>query len=221
MAHRLARLLALGFLLAVALAAAVAASSARAHDGADHGQGGTGQAPAADTARVDLRDLELIDRTGKRVRFASEAIGGRIVAIDFIYTTCTTICPVLSAIFAQVQDHMGERLGRDALLVSISIDPTRDTPRRLDAMARKFGAGPGWLWLTGKKRFVDQVLEGLDAYTPVFEDHASMILIGDPERGLWTRLFGFSSPDDIAARLEHLIAARAAKTTWNMSGRMK
>ena len=137
----------------------------------------------------------------------------RIVAIDFVYTSCTTICPVLSALFAQVQDELGPRLGKEVWLVSMSIDPTRDTPKRMSAEAEKFGAGPGWLWLTGPKNDVDRVLAGLDAYTPAFEDHASMILIGDAKRGVWRRLFGFVSPEDIVAVIDELAAARAATNT--------
>ena len=180
------------------------------HDGKDHG---TGKAPAEASAKVKLLDLELIDKDGKAVRFESEAVAGRIVAIDFIYTTCTTICPVLSALMAQVQDGLGARLGEEVRLISISIDPTRDTPRRLADYAKKFGAGPGWVWLTGEKRKVDQVLIELGAYTPDFIDHPPMLVIGDAARGTWSRHVGLPNPDDIVARLEKLVAARHATRT--------
>ena len=137
----------------------------------------------------------------------------RIVAINFVYTTCTTICPVLSALFAQVQDQLGPRLGAEVRLVSMSIDPARDTPKRMAAEAAKFDAAPGWLWLTGRKNDVDRVLMGLDAYAPAFEEHASMILIGDAERGVWRRLFGFPAPDEIVAVIDEFAAARAASNT--------
>jgi len=206
---------------ALALAAvliAVAAGPASAHDASKHKKEGAGllaPKPVETTSAIDVKllDLELVDRSGSPVRFKSEAMADRIVAIDFVYTTCTTICPVLSALFAQVQDQLGERLGKEARLVSLSIDPTRDTPKRMAAEARKFGAGPNWVWLTGQKQAVDKVLAGLDAYTPDFESHASMILIGDAKRGTWIRLFGFPSPDDIVARIEALIAAREKTET--------
>jgi protein SCO1/2 len=204
--------------LAAAALIAMAAGPLSAHEASKHTKGGAGLlAPkpveAAGANDVKLLDLELVDRGGDPVRFKSEAMADRIVAIDFIYTTCTTICPVLSALFAQVQDQLGARLGKEAWLVSLSLDPTRDTPKRLDAQARKFGAGPGWLWLTGQKTVVDRVLAGLDAYTADFESHASVILIGDAKRGTWIRLFGFPSPDEIVARIEELIAARQKSET--------
>jgi len=117
---------------------------------------------------------------------------------------------VLSAVFAQVQDQLGPRLGKEVWLASISIDPVRDTPKRMAAEAAKFGAGPGWLWLTGRKDMVDRVLLGLDSYAAAFEEHASVILIGDAQRGVWRRLYGFPAPEDIVAILDELAAARGS-----------
>ncbi len=186
------------------------------HDGKDHGKGAApaeAAPPAEASAKVKLLDLEMIDKDGKTLRFESEAVGGRIVAIDFVYTTCTTICPVLSALMAQVQDGLGERLGEEIRLISISIDPSRDTPRRLADYAKKFGAGPGWVWLTGEKRKVDQVLIALGAYTPNFIDHPPMLVIGDATRGTWSRQVGLPAPDEVVARLQELVAARHTTRT--------
>jgi protein SCO1/2 len=194
-----------------ALLAALALAPALAHDAPDHA--GPAPARAAETVKLTLQDLELVDQDGRPLRFRSEALGDRIVAIDFIYTTCTTICPVLSSLFAEVQDRLGERLGRELWLISISVDPIRDTPRRLRAYARKFGSRPGWIWLTGAKPAVDKVLVGLGAYTAAIEDHPPMFLIGDAGRGRWTRLNGFPDPGEIVERLDQLRAMhRAAET---------
>ena len=199
---------------ATAVILAVSASGpGLAHDGSKHKNhswslGTPAQTDVVEATKVELLDLELLDRHGKPVRFQSQAVAGRIVVIDFVYTTCTTICPILSAVMAQVQDRLGARLGTEVRPISISIDPTRDTPERLDAYARKFGAGPEWIWLTGQKPAVDQVLIGLDAYTPNFVDHASSVLIGDARKNNWTRLFGFPSPEEILAHVDELVTAR-------------
>ena len=153
------------------------------------------------------------NQDGEPIEFSSEAIGDRIVAIDFVYTTCSTICPVISSVFTQVQEELGDHMGRDVWLLSISIDPTRDTPERLRDYADKFGAGPGWIWLTGPKTTVDRVLIGLDAYNADIVDHPSVVLIGDGRSGRWTRRLGFPVPEDIVARLEQLVAARDATQT--------
>jgi protein SCO1/2 len=163
--------------------------------------------PGASTA-VQLHDRDLLTQDGESVRFATDIVGDRIVVVDFVYTTCTTVCPVLSAIFGQMQERLGERLGREVMLVSLSVDPGRDTPARLKAYAARHKARPGWVWLTGDKTAVDQVLEGLGAYTPDFEDHPSMVLVGDGNAGNWTRFFGFPGPDQLMAAVDRLAVAR-------------
>jgi len=135
-------------------------------------------------------------------------IGDRIVVMDFVYTSCTTVCPVISAVFGQVQDKLGEQLGDEVVLVSVSVDPVRDTPQRLKAYAATHNAKPGWIWLTGGKRTMDEVLDGLGAYSPNFEDHPSMVLVGDGRSGEWSRFFGFPSPDRIMDQVNALQAAR-------------
>jgi protein SCO1/2 len=153
--------------------------------------------PAAESADIDLRDRLLLDQNGDELMFVGDVIGDNIVVMDFVYTTCTTICPVLSALFTQVQAKLGDAVGDEVMLVSMSVDPVRDTPQRLKAYSAKHRAGEGWLWLTGPKADVEDVLTGLGAYTPSFEDHPSMVLIGDGETGEWKRLFGFPNPDRI------------------------
>lgn len=160
-------------------------------------------------ADIVLKDLTLIDQDGKDVDFVTDVIADRVVVVDFVYTTCTTVCPVLSALFGQVQQRLGARLGEQVSLVSISVDPARDTPQRLKAYAERHKAKPGWVWLTGPKTSLNQVLEGLDAYTPNFEDHAAMVLVGDGRTGQWLRFLGFPSPDRIMDQVDALLAARS------------
>ena len=160
----------------------------------------------AESTRVDLLDHTLVDQHGKKVKFVSDVIGDRIVVMDFV---CTTVCPVLSAVFGQVQNRLGDRLGDDVVLVSVSVDPVRDTPQRLKAYSKIHKAQPGWIWLTGKKRTMDEVLDGLGAYSPNFEDHAAMVLIGDGRGGEWSRLYGFPNPDRIVEQVNALQAARS------------
>ena len=166
--------------------------------------------PAAESADVDLRDRTLVDQDGKDVMFVTDVIGDDIVVMDFVYTTCTTICPVLSALFAQVQDKLGDDVGNGITLVSMSVDPIRDTPQRIKAYSAKHGAGDGWIWLTGDKPVVDDVLTGLGAYSTNFEDHPSMVLIGDGRTGEWQRLFGFPNPDRIVQVVNDMRERRKA-----------
>jgi protein SCO1/2 len=198
--------------------------AAAAHDGHhQHRQ----TAPAdikPNAARVTLHDIQLVDVDGNPVRFKSEAVGDHIVVVSFIYTSCSTICPVTSAILAEVRDHLanklGERFGRDVKFISLTVDPVTDTPERLKDYAASFGSAGGWLWLTGEKSRVDKVLTGLGAYTADFTRHSGAVLVGDARSGSWTRLFGIPNPSHIVDRVEQLLAPREdarASTKGNKS----
>ncbi|WP_207063469.1 SCO family protein [Motiliproteus sp. SC1-56] len=180
--------------------------------GADHSaHQGVFDKPAvqARPITVDLVDIDLVDQEGRALSFAREAVGDKLIALNIFYSTCTTVCPVTSAIFAELQDRLGARLGEEVHLISVTVDPTTDTPARLKAYAGKHGAKPGWLWLTGQKRAVEQVLEGLGLYTDVYTDHPSAVLVGDPLTDEWHRFWGFPGPEQIDAQLHRLEAARA------------
>jgi protein SCO1/2 len=167
--------------------------------------------PALEAAEIDLRNRLVLDQDGQEMEFVADAIGDHIVVMDFVYTTCTTICPVLSALFTQVQTKLGsDVVGKEVRLISMSVDPIRDTPQRLKAYSAKHRAGEGWLWLTGAKPAVDDVLTGLGAYTSNFEDHPTMVLIGDARTGEWKRLFGFPNPDRIVQIVNDMREQRKA-----------
>ncbi len=162
-------------------------------------------------ARVTLTDTPLLDQEGRTLRLKTDAIGDRIVVVDFIYTTCTTVCPVVSAVMAQVQGKLGARAGRDVGLLTVTVDPVRDTPARLKEYGGRHGSGPGWTWLTGPKPQVDEVLKVFGAYTPNFVDHPPLVLVGDAKSGKWMRFFGFPSPDQVVSAVAELTAARGGK----------
>jgi len=157
---------------------------------------------------INLFDLELVNQDGAPVLFKSDVIDGRLIIMDFVYTTCKTACPIQTAIFMRLQEELGQRLGDEVLLVSVSIDPATDIPPRLKAYSQKHNAKPGWIWLTGKKLNVDQVLVGLRAYSSDIVEHPSMILVGDGRHGNWTRYYGFPKVEVILDKLEELKAFR-------------
>jgi protein SCO1/2 len=158
--------------------------------------------------QVTLHDLPLLDQDGKTVRFRTDVVGDRVVVIDTFFTTCTLICPILGAIFADLQDQLGDRLGRDVRLISISVDPLTDIPPRLKAYAGQWEARPGWLFLTGDKKVVDHVLEGLGLYSADFADHPSAFLVGDGKTGEWTRFNGFATPEQLMEKVTALTEKR-------------
>jgi protein SCO1/2 len=158
--------------------------------------------------QVKVLDLPMVDQDGKTVRFRSDVVGDRIVVIDTFFTTCTLICPILGAIFMELQDLAGDRLGKDVALVSISVDPLTDIPPRLKKYGEQWEARPGWVFLTGGKTDVDQVLTGLGLYSANFVDHPSAFLVGDGKTGEWTRFYGFATPEQLMEKVTALSAKR-------------
>ena len=151
-----------------------------------------------DSAKLNIPDTPVLDQNGKRLNFYTDLVKGKTVGINFIFTTCTAICPLLTATFRRVQMELGEHAGRDVRLISISVDPTTDVPERLHAFAARFRAGPGWTFVTGDKVEVDALLAALGAATAEKNDHTPMILIGKEGAGHWTRVYGLSPPATIA-----------------------
>lgn len=162
----------------------------------------------ASTLEVKLLDVGLVDQAGVQRAFRTDVIGDRIAVLNFVYTGCKTSCPMASAVFEQVQEHLAASLGGDVVLVSLSIDPVTDRPWRLRAAADQFHAKPGWSWLTGEKAAMDRVLHGLGVYLSSMTDHPAMVMIGDGRKGEWVRLFGFPEPDEILSHVERFQSAR-------------
>lgn len=171
------------------------------------------KAPAAtatppQTVTLKLPDAPLLDQDGQRQRLVSDVMGDKIVVASFVYTNCTTICPVVSSLFSQVQDKLGGLLGDQVRLVSLSVDPQRDTPARLKSYAESHGARPGWVWLTGQQPDVTAALKGFGTYTANYKDHPVVIMIGDGRSGQWVRYYGFQDPERLAAQVKDVLAAR-------------
>jgi cytochrome oxidase Cu insertion factor (SCO1/SenC/PrrC family) len=165
-----------------------------------------GVAPdAEEIARLHIPETSVLDQNGDRLSFYNDLVKGRTVAINFIFTTCTTICPPLTATFRRVQQQLGERVGRDVRLISVSVDPATDTPERLREFASKFKAGAGWTFVTGDKPEIDKLLAALGASVSDKNDHSPTILIVNDATGRATRTYGLAPP----ARLAQLIADAA------------
>lgn len=141
-----------------------------------------------------IPDVTVYDQNGQRLRFYSDLVKGKTVAINFIFTTCTTICPPLTATMQKVQAGLNERVGRDIQLLSVTLDPVTDVPARLKAFGSKFNVGPGWTFVTGSKSDIDDLLQALGAYVGDKNNHSPMILIGNDAAGYWTRSYGLASP---------------------------
>jgi protein SCO1/2 len=165
------------------------------------------QAPAAarDPA-PQIPDRILIDQDGTPRRFYTDLVKGKVVVMNSIFTSCPGTCPVQTAIFSQVQRMLGDRVGRDVQMISLSLDPVTDTPERLKEFAKRHGAGPGWVFLTGPKADVVDVLQAMDLYSADPAQHTPMAALGHERSGLWMKVVNLSAPADILSRLAHVEA---------------
>jgi protein SCO1 len=150
-------------------------------------------------------DVELIDQDGRKLRFYSDMLKGKTVVINAIFTTCTNVCPPINRNFERIQEALGERLGKDVFLVSITVDPVNDTPEKLKEYAQKFHARAGWSFLTGKKENIDEALYKLGQYVQDKNSHKTIVIIGNEATGLWKKAFGLASADDLIKLVEEVM----------------
>jgi cytochrome oxidase Cu insertion factor (SCO1/SenC/PrrC family) len=163
--------------------------------------------------KINIPDLELLDQNGRKIHFYTDLVKGQTVVINFIFTTCTTICPPLGATFARVQKELGEKVGRDVRFISISVDPATDTPERLKAWGAKFHAGDGWTFVTGDKPQVDELLRALGASSARREDHSPTVLIGNDTHGVWTRTYGLANTSQLVQIINDAITGKSVTAT--------
>jgi len=163
--------------------------------------------------KMVIPDVKVLDQHGNALHFYTDLIKDKTVAINFIFTNCTTICPPLAATFARLQKEMGDKIGKDVHLISISVDPVTDTPERLKAWGAKFKAGPGWTFVTGEKQEMDKLLNALGAAVSRREDHTPALIIGNDSKGVWTRTYGLAKINQILGVIEDVRAGRANQSS--------
>jgi protein SCO1 len=172
--------------------------------------------PAAQAKKPEnkmvIPDVVVRDQDGNTLHFYSDLIKGKTVAINFIFTNCTTICPPLAATFARLQKELGDKIGKDVHLISISVDPVTDTPERLKEWGARFKAGPGWTFVTGEKQEMDRLLNALGAAVSKREDHTPALIIGNDAKGVWTRTYGLAKISQIMGVLQNVRAGKVEET---------
>lgn len=182
--------------------------------------------PEVVTGRLEIPDLELTDQDGKPVRFYSDLVAGRLVAMNFIFTTCTTICPPMGANFAKLERILAQRQGTPVALISVSIDPATDTPARLKAWRDNLqGGGKGqggsvqgggsasspWTLVTGPRQEMTALLKALNAFNADKARHTPFLLLGNEATGQWRRVYGLTPPAELVKLLDELATTTVAK----------
>ena len=196
------RLLAVAALLLSVAAAPLRAAPAAAAEATAAAAGSGGEIWGAGY----FPDVPLVSHEGKTLRFFSDLIKDKVVAINFIYTSCPDSCALETARLREVQKILGDRVGRDVFIYSITIDPQHDTPAVLKRYAEKFEVGPGWLFLTGKESDITLIRKKFGLYSDApggekLQEHSLNHIIGNQKTGQWVKSSPFENPYIFAGQL--------------------
>jgi len=165
----------------------------------------SGAQSAAASAEKYFTDVMLVNQDGEKMRFYSDLLQGKTVIINSFFATCQGSCLPITRNLEKVQEALGDRLGKDARIISISVDPTVDTPAELKAFGRKFHARPGWYFLTGSKENVEFVLKKIGQFVADKQDHYNIIIVGNDRTGLWKKAFGLAKSEALVEVVESVL----------------
>ena len=126
-----------------------------------------------------IPNYRVVDQDGNAFNFYDDLVAGKKVIINFIYTSCSEICPLTTSRMAMLQDRLGDALGRDYFIYSITIDPERDGQKELKTYASAFNVKPGWRFLTGAPDEIAEISYKLGERAKNFTDHRQDILLGN------------------------------------------
>ena len=164
------------------------------------------QAAEEERARNYFTDTEVIDQNGKKQRFYSDVLKGRVVLISFIFTNCEFACPMQAQKLKQARAMMVPSIKDEVWYVTLSVDPERDTPDAMKKFAKRQGVDESrWIFLTGEKKNLEFLIKKLGQYTPDIESHTTLMLAGNTITRHWTRVMPMLPPDGIAQQMRSLV----------------
>lgn len=156
---------------------------------------------------LPVPDIEVVNQDGRHVRFNSQVVEGRIAIVTGFFTQCSSMCPITQEKLSQVAKLLGPRLGKDVVIVSVSVDADNDTPARMKDWGEKFHIGPGWTLLSGKRSEVDALLKSLGLFVPLAQRHQSALMIGSAATG-WARVSSWTFSEKLAKLAESMLPAK-------------
>lgn len=162
------------------------------------------------TAATTLPNVLVQTQKGTSMRFYDDLIKGKVVLINFMFTSCTSQCPLTTANLVKVEEALGERLGRDVVMISVSVDPSVDTPAVLEKYSRRYNTKPGWYFVTGSRQDIDLIrrrLGGLDNSGDKTQ-HTGILVYGKESTGQWAATPAMAQPKTIVRSVLRLANAR-------------
>ena len=161
--------------------------------------------PDESPAHKYFTDTLLVNQNGEKMRFYTDLLQGKVVIINSFFATCQGSCLPMNRNLEKVQEALGDRLGKDVNIISLSVDPAVDSPPALKAYAKKLNARRGWYFLTGDKQNVDFVLQKLGQFVDNKQDHLNIFIIGNERTGLWKKAFGLAPSAELVKVVDSVI----------------
>ena len=164
-----------------------------------------GRTITIDDQQLVIPDLLLTDQDGKKVRFYTDLLKDKTFVLGFFFTNCTYICVRQGSLFSALQRKLGERLGKDAFIISVTMDPQTDTVAKLNAWAARYGRRPGWTMVTGSVSEMNKLLIAFTGQKAGPKDiHSGQIFIVNDSTGRWTYVDELASPAEVEKRINEL-----------------
>lgn len=164
-------------------------------------------------------NVRLRTQDNQDVRFYDDLVKGRSVMINFMFTSCTTLCPRSTENLVKVQQALGDRMGRDIFLISVSVDPTHDTPAVLKRYAESFHTGAGWTFVTGRAEDIILIQQKLGKYEKDGDktQHTGMVIYGNEPTNTWTGIPVTLNPASIARSVLRLVERTSRPRVGHMA----
>lgn len=190
-------------LMLFAMAARVEAQTSETHRHG-HNSSAAKEIKPLPIPKLTIPDVEVLDQEGRKQKFHTDLIKGKIVVINFVFTTCKSMCPLLGTNFAKLQSALGERLNKDVFLISVSTDPETDSPEKLKAWGEKFNAKAGWTFVTGNKERITPLLQVFTGDGPRQGYHVPSMYIVNGAKNAHRPAYGFAAAEDVLRIIEEL-----------------
>lgn len=154
--------------------------------------------------KIEIPDVEVLDQDGRKVRFYSDLIKGKVVVVSFFFTSCTFVCPPQAHALARLRSSLADRFGRKVFFISVSKDPENDTPPRLKTWGQQFDAGGGWTLVTGEKEVMKRLVWDFTGEGLGQQMHSPILLIGNDRTGVWAEAEGLSAPEEVVKQIDKI-----------------
>jgi protein SCO1/2 len=189
-----------GLLLLILVASAVVAQSpATAADNLPEKRSGT---VTVGKIQIQIPDLVVVDQDGIKRRFYSDLIKNKVVILSFFFTSCENTCPAMNARLKKLQADLGQRLGKDVFIVTVSKDPETDTPRRLKAFGKSLRIKPGWTMITGDVNAIGKIVYDFTGDRLGKDSHNTIFIIGNDRNGSWADLSAYAAASELRQQID-------------------